>query len=253
MNLLPGRGTILADCRRPAGLTANMIGDRPRTIGLRRRERTGGFCRRVALAAAAATLLAVAASGQPPAAADATLPAAAGVEAFEALVETGDVLALDFGTAWGVLAERLAPRDRTYGHVGVIVDDDRGGHVLVHASGNPATRGGHVVSEPLTDVLARARRAGLFRLAADRAARGAFAARARAYADRAVPFDRRFCLETADEIYCTELVWRAARDALGIDLAPEKERFAGRTFIPADAIYLSPHLAAVATWTRAAR
>jgi len=46
------------------------------------------------------------------------------------------------------------------------------------------------------------------------------AQRAEVYADAATPFDDDFNLDSADRLYCTELVWRSYRDA-GLDLAPQ--------------------------------
>jgi len=51
---------------------------------------------------------------------------------------------------------------------------------------------------------------------------------ARRYAERALPFDGALDLDTSDRLYCTELVWRAYREA-GLDLAPQG--FAGFSFL----------------------
>jgi hypothetical protein len=107
-----------------------------------------------------------------------------------------------------------------YSHVGLI--SVTGGRVWVlHATPpeEPRRKGG-VVAEPLAAFLSpgEATAAALYRprdpgaaAAAERAAWG--------YARAHVPFDSAFDLSTPNELYCTEMVWRAYREA-GIDLAP---------------------------------
>lgn len=107
-----------------------------------------------------------------------------------------------------------------YSHVG-LVTVIAGRAWVIHSTppDEPESRGG-VVVEPIAMFLApeRASAAALYRplypkaaVVAERVARGFVQAR--------LPFDAAFDLHTARKLYCTELVWRAYREA-GVDLAP---------------------------------
>lgn len=117
----------------------------------------------------------------------------------------------------------------SYSHVG-LVRVSAGVPLVVHAlppedlrpgvSHGPGDPGG-VLAEPFSEFLApaRATAAAIYRLRdgerAGIAARAAEAAYRRAL--RGTPFDSRFDLATEDSVYCTELVWRAFREA-GLDV-----------------------------------
>jgi hypothetical protein len=107
-----------------------------------------------------------------------------------------------------------------YSHVGLI--SVIGGRVLViHAvPADPPHSSGGVIAEPLSMFLSpdKATAVGLYR--PRDASLGAVAERAAWQFERAhIPFDSAFDLATPNELYCTEMVWRAYRKA-GIDLAP---------------------------------
>ncbi len=107
-----------------------------------------------------------------------------------------------------------------YSHVGLV--SVIGGEVWVlHETPpeEPEQKGG-ALAEPLSVFLAsnKATAAALYRPCDARAA--AIAERAAWRFVRArIPFDSAFDLSTSNEMYCTEMVWRAYREA-GIDLAP---------------------------------
>ncbi|HEY0558063.1 MAG TPA: YiiX/YebB-like N1pC/P60 family cysteine hydrolase, partial [Thermoanaerobaculia bacterium] len=107
-----------------------------------------------------------------------------------------------------------------YSHVGLI--SLVGGKIWVlHAvpPEEPAQQGG-VVAEPLSTFLEpdKATAAGLYRSRDPRAALAAERAAWR-FVRAHIPFDPSFDLSTPGELYCTEMVWRAYREA-GVDLAP---------------------------------
>jgi hypothetical protein len=60
------------------------------------------------------------------------------------------------------------------------------------------------------------------------------------YLDKRYSFDSLFTLETRDDIYCTELVWRVLIDASGADPFPDKPVILGRKAIPFTLIENSP-------------
>jgi hypothetical protein len=107
-----------------------------------------------------------------------------------------------------------------YSHVGLVSIVD--GQVWVlHAvpPEEPEQKGG-AVAEPLSVFLSfdNATGAGLYRVRDSSAARAAEKA-AWGFVHAHLPFDSAFDLSTPNELYCTEMVWRAYLEA-GIDLAP---------------------------------
>lgn len=116
----------------------------------------------------------------------------------------------------------------------------RCGFFVVHADSD-AVGAGAVRKDPLADFLRPARRIGVFCPHGNDSA-GTPPPRAKAaetFLGR--PFDRAFDLENADELYCTELIFRAFREAES-KFSAKTFTLAGRKIIPADA-FIAPELA----------
>jgi len=107
-----------------------------------------------------------------------------------------------------------------YSHVGLVSVIDGQVWVLHEVPPEEPERKGGALAEPLSMFLApgNATAAGLYRPADARAAAVAERAAWRFVRAR-IPFDSAFDLSTSGEMYCTEMAWRAYREA-GIDLAP---------------------------------
>ncbi len=146
---------------------------------------------------------------------------------------------------WARLAARFNADGEGFGHVGIVAAGDDGALIVIHAGGDPARADGRVQEAELTAFLATAREAALYRPLADEAGIAALIAYAAARAAADAPFDRRFSLETADALYCTELVWRALSLAVGKDAVPEKTMRAGAAYIALDDLAESPDLVPV--------
>ncbi|MFL6236474.1 MAG: YiiX/YebB-like N1pC/P60 family cysteine hydrolase [Thermoanaerobaculia bacterium] len=128
-----------------------------------------------------------------------------------------------------------------YSHVGLISVTDGQVWVLHEMPPEEPDRKGGALAEPLSTFLApgNATAAGLYRPEDVRAA--AIAERAAWRSVRArVPFDSAFDISTSDEMYCTEMVWRAYREA-GIDLAPPDPSRKEKYLLPSR-LLRSPHL-----------
>lgn len=138
-----------------------------------------------------------------------------------ALYRSGDIL---FVRGTSLRSRIVLFLDRTsdeYSHVGLVWMVD-GVPYVVHATPSPAegAPGGSVRIESLKEFLApeRVTQAAVFRLR-DRSLRTADSAADIAvnFAAKRVPFDHDFSLSSVDELYCTEMIWRAYRTA-GMDL-----------------------------------
>lgn len=138
--------------------------------------------------------------------------------------------------------------DRTspYSHVG-LVDVRGGGAFVIHIEPGNTARESQVRREPLAAFLApgRADAFAVFHVVPADARLGLAAVDAALrYEARGVSFDHRYDLQTADELYCTELVWRAYREA-GFDLLDEDLARASRMHNPMvwlSGLQRSPHV-----------
>jgi hypothetical protein len=133
----------------------------------------------------------------------------------------GDII-LRRGQTWISSTVMALDKRAGYSHAGIVVFLDDTAHV-VHVEPGGVDGAGHVVIESLTDFL-RAGRASAFALYRLRehlqdAVPAALEA-ARSYAAARLPFDERFDVDDPSRFYCTELVWRAFRNA-GVDIVPE--------------------------------
>jgi uncharacterized protein YycO len=137
-----------------------------------------------------------------------------------------------------------------YSHVGLVVQT-QGDTLVVHATPGPhGEPPAPVRVEPLSVFLApdHAVQAAVVRAPASHARRAAQVART--YATDARVFDDAFDLATADQLYCTELVWRAYRTA-GLDLIDGAldtvalPWASGDRFVLPSTLYRSPHLRVV--------
>jgi len=151
----------------------------------------------------------------------------------------GDIVFIGGTGGWADIGAQLSKTDKRYGHVGIAIEDE-GALMIVHASGAPAT-GGTVTTTPYAAFIAHSAQVGIYRADHDRLTAGITENAAKAASD-ALPFDDAFSLETADAVYCTELVWRALSEAMGKDAVPQKSKILGQDAITLEDLQLSPHL-----------
>ena len=132
-------------------------------------------------------------------------------------LRTGDVI---FRRGRSVVSEIVLTADRqgSFSHVGMVLVE-AGIPWVVHATPDePVDTQGAVVREHLNQFLSadRASATAVYR-ASDPVRADHAAAVAADYARRRLPFDAAFDLLTSDNLYCTELVWRAYLE-VGLDL-----------------------------------
>jgi len=126
---------------------------------------------------------------------------------------------------------RLYPRS-PYSHVGIVIVQDS---VISVVHVVPGQR--HVIEEPVASFLSsrNTAKASLYRLRVENSSSPSrniqidqAVAAARRYVHERIVFDDAFDIHSPNELYCTELVWRAYRSA-GIDLTSGQQT---RTWIP---------------------
>ena len=195
--------------------------------------------RKVALSLATTLFVSQHVSGEAPAP-----PAGSLAEALEPQVREGDLVFKGASTAvWTELAARWSTGDKRWGHVGIVTRVPEGccdPIMIVHAdtgTGDPArTAGpgeeiGEVRAVPLQQFLSDVDQVGLFRLDMSDDQKAALIAFADEAAANHTPFDRGYSLDSPNNLYCTELVWRAMSAGLGHDAIPEKSRSMGRVYV----------------------
>lgn len=180
-------------------------------------------------------------------------------------LQPGDLVFKGASTAiWTELAAGWSDAaDRRWGHVGLVVavnamngdqpnarnDSDNCNAAIVHADtgtgnpGRPPTPGediGAVRGVPLETFLGDVDHVGVFRLALDAEQRARMLAWAKGEAERHTPFDRGYNLDSENNLYCTELIWRAMSKGLGADAIPQKSHRMGRTYIALSDLSLHP-------------
>lgn len=116
--------------------------------------------------------------------------------------------------------------DAAYSHVGLLIAANGQRLAVAHAAPGEAAAAAPepIRIDPLSAFLApgAAVAAAIYR-PLDPAAAARAATIASRYAERRLPFDARFRLDTADQLYCTELVWRAFHEA-GVELLDHPPR-----------------------------
>jgi Permuted papain-like amidase enzyme, YaeF/YiiX, C92 family len=188
-----------------------------------------GFRRRTSLACLAVMALALA--GGTPGFPERPLRAFGQVRLNAAELEPGDLL-FRRGRSLVSRAVLAADGQGEFSHVGLV--SVRNGRVWVlHATPpeEPGVAGG-VLAEPLASFLApeKASAAAVYRTRDRQAAPAAERAAWRFIAGH-LPFDDDFDLSSPDRLYCTELVWKAYREA-GVDLETGVTGPRGRYLLP---------------------
>jgi hypothetical protein len=160
------------------------------------------------------------------------------LDAISPIAQEGDLLFKGASTAvWTELAARWSTGDKRWGHVGIVthVPETCCAPILVvHADtgdGAPGEEIGEVRAVSLETFLSDVDQAGLYRLDMDGDARQRMVEWVDAQARARIPFDRGYSIESENNLYCTELVWRGMSIALRRDAIPDKSRSMGRTYI----------------------
>ncbi|MEM5515485.1 YiiX/YebB-like N1pC/P60 family cysteine hydrolase [Henriciella sp. AS95] len=168
-------------------------------------------------------------------------------DAISPYIQPGDLIFKGASTAvWTELAARWSTGDKRWGHVGIVVSVPEtccDPISVVHADtggGAPGETIGEVRSVSLEGFLSDVDQAGVFRLNIDQAALARMIAYADGQARAHTPFDRGYSIESENNLYCTELIWRAMTAGLGHDPIGKKSTSLGRVYIALSDLSLHP-------------
>ena len=147
-------------------------------------------------------------------------------------LQPGDLLFKPATTElWTELAAHYSTGDKRWGHVGVVSEVESEAILIIHADMGPPQTIGVVEQVALNDFLGQADHVGHFRPDLEPHVRNRFIEDLRAKAASGLPFDRGYNLTSANNAYCTELVWRAWMTAEGQDPMPNKSQSLTRPYI----------------------
>jgi len=166
-------------------------------------------------------------------------PHAATLEEQASTPRAGDILLRSGSSVWAALARKFAIQEPRWVHSGILIETPDGLRVM-HMDGSPM--GGRLVIESMEDFIGE-HDATLVRPDLDESALENLTRWLEVTAAREIPFDTRFDLKEDQAYYCTELIWRAVKDATGKDPLPVKPAIAQRSYIPVDLLLdLGHHL-----------
>ena len=177
-----------------------------------------------------------------------TLAALAGLSAYflvgneakfpaPAELESGDIIFRKENSFWGDLSSAAARVNGKYSHAGIIYMD-KGHPYVIHAYADTNKHEAKVSRQSLEDFSANATAVGFYRLNFTPEIRAEVAKRANDYYVNKTPFDDQFSITDDKAVYCTELVWRAAKLGSGYDIAPTKSTLMNRQYIGTDDLFL---------------
>lgn len=196
----------------------------------------------LAVAAVLATLVAGPAAsrapGQAPGAPLALLEALP-LESFEGRLREADLVFRRGNGLWSGYFAGASGGEGYFSHVGVLVREADGWHV-VHTEADDRTGVGGVRSDTLADFLAEAHGLAVVRPRLDEAQVAEALRLAAAPRWRDIPFDSSFRLDDDGEaMYCTEWVQALVLAATGEDIARPRSYFGSRAIISVDDLRLS--------------
>jgi hypothetical protein len=159
-------------------------------------------------------------------------------------LHAGDVVLIGVdGAFWAEMASRFSRPDRRNGHAGIVTRGAVGALGVVHAGGSPVQGAAKVRWVSLAEFTREADRVEVLR---PRDAKLALRSAAIAAGYQGLTFDSDFTLDSADRLYCTELIWRAMSAANGADIVPEKTRVLEKAYITLEALEDNPALREIA-------
>jgi uncharacterized protein YycO len=167
------------------------------------------------------------------------------INASTQLLENGDIVVRMGKGLWSDYFAGISKHERLYSHTGILVKINSALFVA-HEDADDLTGQGSARLVSYAEFVADSSRLAIYRVKASVIRRDKIGQMAIDLALRAVPFDIKFSLNTADALYCTEFVWYAVLSSTGLDIVPNKPSWIGKQYISVEDLYTSPYVRRVA-------
>jgi len=160
----------------------------------------------------------------------------------ESTLQSGDIILRDSKGFFSQTFKSFSLVDKCYSHSGVIVRDSINNKLYVyHCVGGEENKTNKMKKDPIhVFCTPQSNYAfGIYRFNLPPAQMKGFIAQVKEYYKQKMEFDLKMKLETDNELYCTEMIYKSLKKATGEDFIPLTQAF-GATYIALDNLYLNP-------------
>ena len=155
-------------------------------------------------------------------------------------LENGDLVARYTDSWLSRLSVQASDGDREFSHIGILYDHPKQGWMVIHSLPRGDLSG--VYAEPLDRFLEPAIRYGFYHVNRPPEEKNRFTGTALVWSQKNISFDHQFDLENDQALYCTELIWKLAKETMGSDLHITPSTTSDRTYLSVEDILRSPYL-----------
>ena len=163
------------------------------------------------------------------------------IKEIDAYTETGDIIFRTGNGFWSPYFGLLDDKNG-FSHAGMLLKTSKGSWFVVHAEANDDGSDGFVKKTPLDEFIADSKKFEIKKNTMTASKKNIFISSILKHLSNKTPFDNSFEInDEGSKVYCTELIWLAARIA-GIYDFGSAVKISGREFITVDSIYHSSFL-----------
>lgn len=156
-------------------------------------------------------------------------------------LQTGDLVVLQGRSFFSDQLRKFNTRDQRYSHCGWLVKEE-GQTFVYHLQGDGNRQAQPIQKEPLDHFISpqESLAFGIYRYQMDSTQRWTATSQIKEWQQAGITFDYAFDITTDQQMYCSELIFKAMKsldlDRLMVNLANVK----GKTYIPIDNLYFNP-------------
>lgn len=159
----------------------------------------------------------------------------------ESKIESGDIILRDSKGFFSQSFKKFSLKDKCYSHSGVIIRDPNNGKLYVyHCVGGEENVTNKMKKDPIEVFTTPESNYafGIYHFNLSAAERTGFIAQVKEYYRQKMEFDLDMDLNTDNELYCTEMIYKSLKIATGKDFIPLTHAI-GTTYIALDNLYLN--------------
>ena len=163
------------------------------------------------------------------------------IKGIDFYTETGDIIFRTGNGFWSPYFGLLDDKNG-FSHAGILLKTGSGSWFVVHAEANDDGSDGFVKKTPLDEFIVDSKKFEIKKNTMSTTKKNIFIASILKHLSQKTPFDNLFEInDEGSKVYCTELIWLAARIAGLYDFG-SAVKISGREFITVDSIYHSSFL-----------